>query len=654
MKTTFICHIILIMLITPIFAQKNIVFLVGERFHSTSQTMPALAISLEEQFKHKTYYINIPKNGPAENIQLIEKADLLVCYLHLRNLPKEQLSLINKYLDSGKPLIAFNSTSQAFESQPEWFALNFGGAYRGKVKDSNQSTVTVIPEQMKHPICRDLPSLKFKTTSPTTIPGPLSIGATPLLMGKSGISPAFPVAWTFIPKKGNKIFYTSLGTAEDFKKPSFTKLIQNAVQWTLSDHKPSETTFTTYPPPPKMEPPEKAIILFDGKDLSQWRHWDLLQHPNSIKIDEQIQKFSNIDLKTKPKWSVRNNSIVTELGKGDLISKKAFGNYLLNVDFLMPEEPDYIEDDTRGSGGVFISGRYEIRINTGNYRSHTGPNSIYSLRSADFESEMKAGIWHNMKIRYIHLDKGPALVSVDINGKRMHGNIRLQKTTPYGILEPISRENANDLSLHTVDKAFTDEKMKMGENEYTVATRFKTTSQTGTVFARTSEVTGWEKDGKAFFIGNGTLYYDIGWKGIISTNRQVSDGKWHHVVLTNTKDMCIMYVDGEVAFMKKKFNSPDPDGHVFKIGYGFKNFYRSFGGEISNVRYFNKALSYQEVMQLSERNTAPIKPIFDWKPEKKVNVNVESNEKNIILKGPIRLHGDFSRIRYANIWLKEY
>jgi hypothetical protein len=23
------------------------------------------------------------------------------------------------------------------------------------------------------------------------------------------------------------------------------------------------------------------------------------------------------------------------------------------------------------------------------------------------------------------------------------------------------------------------------------------------------------------------------------------------------------------------------------------------------------------------------------------------------LKGPIRLHGDFSRIRYANIWIKE-
>jgi len=88
MKIFFTSCTISLFFCTFLCAQKNIVFLVGERYNSSSQTMPSMAVSLEETHKHKTYYLNIPKNGPAENIQLIEKADLLICYLHLRNLQK--------------------------------------------------------------------------------------------------------------------------------------------------------------------------------------------------------------------------------------------------------------------------------------------------------------------------------------------------------------------------------------------------------------------------------------------------------------------------------------------------------------------------------------------------------------------------------------
>ena len=653
MKITFTCCYILISCFTHVFAQKNIVFLVGERYNSTSRTMPELAISLEEHLKHKTYYLNIPKNGPAENIELIEKADLLVCYLHLRNLPKNQIDLINKHFQQGKPAIAFNSTSQAFEQFPDWFATYFGGGFRGTVKGSNESTISVLPDQIQHPIFKTFKEFSFQSTRPTIIPGPLNNRATPLLMGKSGNAPSFPVAWIYKAKETGKTFYTSLGSPEDFKNPVFNQLILNAVRWSLSDEKNPKAPHVKYPAPPELKAPENAVVLFDGQNLNQWRHWDLLQHPNSIKIDEQIQKFSNIDIDTKPSWKINGKSIVSEPGKGDIISKNSYGNYMLNIDFLIPEEPEYVEEGTRGSGGVFISGRYEIRINAGSKRSRTGPNSIYGLRPPDYEMDMTPGVWHNMKIHYKHINKGPAIVSVAVNGKQMHGSIKLKNPSPFGILEPISQENPDDLSLHTVDKEFTDKKMKMGGNDFTVAARFKTTSDKGTVFARTSELTGWEKDGKAFFIGDGKLYYDIGWKAIIHTNRQVDDGKWHHAVLTNTNDMCIMYVDGEVTFMNKKFHSPDPEGHVFKIGYDFKNFYRPFNGEVSNFRYFNKALSYQEVMQLSEQNKTPVEPVFDWKFEKETKSADITDDKETILKGPIRLHGDFSRIRYANIWLKE-
>ena len=634
-------------------AQKNIVFLVGERFNSTSQTMPSLAVSLEDEFKHKTYYINIPKNGAAENLKLIENADLLICYFQLRNLPKEQISLISRHIEAGKSVIAFNSTSQAFEKEPKWFAKYFGGGFRGKVKGSNKTRITVSPEKEKHPIVEDLRSFTFSVSHPAAIPGPLHQNASPILMGKSGIAPAFPVAWTFKYKANSRIFYTSLGTAKDFSNDVFKQVVNNAVKWCLSKKETERWKEASYPDPPVLNAPNKAILLFSGRDLIQWQHWDLLQHPYSIELDEQTQKFANISNRNRPSWETKKGQLIAIPGKGDLITKGSYGNYMLNVDFLIPEEPEYVSEDIGGSGGIFISGRYEIKINKGSQRSRIGPNSIYSMRPPDFEMDMKAGVWHNMKIKYKHLNKAPAVISVTVNGKQLHGSIKLKKSTPFGIIDPLSPENPEDKSLHTVDKAFTDEKMKMADNEFTVATRFKTTASTGTVFARTSEATGWERDGKAFFIGGGKIYYDIGWRAIIRTERTVNDGKWHHAVLTNTADMCIMYVDGEVAFMKKKFNQPDPAGHVFKIGYEFKNFYKPFDGEISNVRYFNRALNYEEVMELNEKNSSSVEAVFDWKPDPDKKPIVKELDKNTVLKGPIRLHGDFSRIRYANIWLKE-
>ena len=654
MKNIFISCVLLLSFCSSLSAKKNIVFLVGERFNSTSQTMPSLAVSLEETYKHKTYYINIPKNGPAENIQLIEKADLLICYLHLRNLPKNQLKKINQHIEAGKPVIAFNSTSQAFEHEPGWFADYFGGGFRAYTKGENKSTVNVIPEHKSHPIFKGLEEFGFQTSKATTIPGPLHKNATPLLMGKSDISPAFPVAWTFSFENNSKLFYTSLGTANDFKNRTFIKIINNAVEWCLSESKYKAQGPKKYPNPPLSELPSEARYLFDGSDLNQWRHWDLLQKPQCIEIDEKIQKFSNINMNTKPRWKTRNNVLITNLGRGDLITKKSYGDYLLSLDFLIPEEPEFVDQSFRGTGGVFISGRYEIRIKPGKKSGKTGPNSIYGTRAPDHEIDMKPGVWHNMKIRYRHVNGAPAVLNVFVNGKTLHGNIKLKERTPYGIIEAISTENPNDMSLYTVPKDETAKNIKMDQSDFTVATRFRTESASGTLFARTSEATGWERDGKALFIGKGKVYYDIGWTGTIDTNRVVNDGKWHHAILTNTKDMCTMFVDGEVTFMKKKFSRPDPADHVFKIGYEFKNFYRPFNGEISNVRFYNRALKYDEIIQLSEKNTSPPGAVLDWRPDPQDKVTkLEENDKTI-LKGPIRLHGDFSRIRYANIWIKEF
>lgn len=86
-------------------------------------------------------------------------------------------------------------------------------------------------------------------------------------------------------------------------------------------------------PAPQLAPtPSDAIVLFEGKDLSQWQ---------------------------PSKWSVADGCMVA--GDGELTSKQSFGNMQLHVEWMAPanfEGPWY----NRGNNGVFLMGLYEIQI----------------------------------------------------------------------------------------------------------------------------------------------------------------------------------------------------------------------------------------------------------------------------------------------------
>jgi type 1 glutamine amidotransferase len=41
------------------------------------------------------------------------------------------------------------------------------------------------------------------------------------------------VAWINQTSSGGKVFYTSLGHVEDFKKPAFNQLLKNGIYWCI-------------------------------------------------------------------------------------------------------------------------------------------------------------------------------------------------------------------------------------------------------------------------------------------------------------------------------------------------------------------------------------------------------------------------------------
>ncbi len=86
-------------------------------------------------------------------------------------------------------------------------------------------------------------------------------------------------------------------------------------------------------------PPESAVILFDGKDLSNWTGRD---------GDE-------------PKWKVEGDAMICEPRTGDISSKETFTDHFLHLEFMTPDMPE-ASGQGKGNSGVFLQGRYEIQV----------------------------------------------------------------------------------------------------------------------------------------------------------------------------------------------------------------------------------------------------------------------------------------------------
>ena len=80
------------------------------------------------------------------------------------------------------------------------------------------------------------------------------------------------------------------------------------------------------------DPPSDAIILFNGKDMSEWNK----------------------------EWAIENDELVCVPGKGDISTKRKFGSIQLHLEFATPAKVSG-RSQGRGNSGVFF-GPYELQI----------------------------------------------------------------------------------------------------------------------------------------------------------------------------------------------------------------------------------------------------------------------------------------------------
>ena len=175
---------------------------------------------------------------------------------------------------------------------------------------------------------------------------------------------------------------------------------------------------TSTPEQPGM-PPSDAIVLFDGKDKSQW-----------VSMDDG----------SPTKWIVKDGYLECVRGSGYARTLRNFGDCQLHIEWATPTPP-HGEGQGRGNSGVFFGmGRYEIQV-LDSYESKTYADgsaaSIYGQYPPLVNACRPPGEWQTYDIiwtspRFEADGKlaSPARVTVFHNGVLVQNNVEL--TGPTG------------------------------------------------------------------------------------------------------------------------------------------------------------------------------------------------------------------------------
>jgi hypothetical protein len=193
-------------------------------------------------------------------------------------------------------------------------------------------------------------------------------------------------------------------------------------KWAVHDesrpHPPVVTPGSESTPQQPGKPPSDAIVLFDGKDLSQW----------------QSAKGG------APGWKVENGELVVGARTGDIVTKEPFGDCQLHVEWAAPTPPSGTSQG-RGNSGVKIMGRYEVQV-LDSYHADTYADgqagALYGQYPPLVNAVRPPGQWqtydivfHGPRFSADGTVERPATATVLLNGVLVQDHAELKGTTAH-------------------------------------------------------------------------------------------------------------------------------------------------------------------------------------------------------------------------------
>jgi hypothetical protein len=267
---------------------KRIVLISGDEEYRSEEGLPQLAKILAKRhgFESTVLFAIDPADGTinpdiVDNIpglQALDQADLMVIFTRFRSLPDSQMLHIERYLDSGRPIIGMRTATHAFQFPAESSSRYKHWDYRSESWDggfgrqilgetwiahhgrhgAESTRGKIVPGMRGHPIVRGCEDI-WGPTDVYEIRLPVCDNCQPLVLGEvltgmnpedgpvvgrregegeiSPNDPMMPVAWikTYAGKGGKtgRVFTTTLGASQDLESEGIRRLLVNAAYWCL-------------------------------------------------------------------------------------------------------------------------------------------------------------------------------------------------------------------------------------------------------------------------------------------------------------------------------------------------------------------------------------------------------------------------------------
>lgn len=170
---------------------------------------------------------------------------------------------------------------------------------------------------------------------------------------------------------------------------------------------------------------KSAEVIFDGtrKMLDEkWTYWEGPRFSSELPIKWEIVN-DPVD-----KGTVVNsndpNAVGGLYGSADIVTKKAYRDFRLHVEFLI-KKPG-------GNSGVYLQNRYEIQVLDGDTTKH-GMGAVINETPSPYYAYNGVGKWnsYDIKFRAARFENGTrsekALVTMYFNGKKVHVNVPINQ-----------------------------------------------------------------------------------------------------------------------------------------------------------------------------------------------------------------------------------
>ena len=194
--------------------------------YSTDDSLAALARYLESE--HKMICTVLTWDAATAGFRDIDQllqADAAVFFVRRKTPNAHNLDVLRRFFASGKGFVALRSTSHAWENWPDFDAEVLGAKYAG-AKGGNFGNADKLTRK-PHPIWAGTED--FDTKCDIYRYGPVAPG-TQVIMEGGNRNGVMPVAWTRV-HLGARLFHIALGYAYDMEKPSFRRIVANALRW---------------------------------------------------------------------------------------------------------------------------------------------------------------------------------------------------------------------------------------------------------------------------------------------------------------------------------------------------------------------------------------------------------------------------------------